>query len=263
MNKAEERYSAIIEILKQNPIVTVSEFAERLKVSPETIRKDLNGLSDQGLVMRIHGGAALSNDKAVITPFQFRETMRQEQKQALARAASEMIEPGDSLIIESSTTMVELVKILREKPELLKTLVIVTNSFHIVTILEMGKLCARIFFLGGWINETEQSTQGQLTASELKNFHVDKCLLSGAALGKNLILTSYYENDMLFQKQAVKSASQTILLLEALKYPSAAVLAVAPLEQFDYLITNIKFDGKEKEKLEKTSLKIRYITAAP
>lgn len=259
MNKAEERYLQIIEILKDNPIVTVLEFAKRLEVSPETIRKDLTYLSEQGQVMRIHGGAALAGDKSVISPFQFRKTMRQEEKRALAKKASEMIEPGDSLIIESSTTLVELVKVLMEKPELLKTLIIVTNSFSIATLLEMGKLCARIFFLGGWVNETEQSTQGQLTASELKNFHVDKCLLSGAALGNNLILTAFYENDMLFQRQALKSASQSILLVESEKYPSSAVLAVASIDQFDHLITNIRFGKEKEETLEKTKLQYHYV----
>lgn len=262
MNKAEERYYGIIEILKLNPIVTVAEFAECLSVSPETIRKDLNVLAEKGLVMRIHGGAALAGDKTVISPFQFRETVNQKEKQALARAACDMISPGDSLIVESSTTMVELVKILVERKELLETLTIVTNSVHIVTLLEMGRLCARLFLLGGWMRESEQSTQGQLTAAELKNFHVDKCLLSGAALGRNLVLTSFYEDDMLFQKQAMKSASQSILLLEAGKYPSTAVLAVAPLTQFDHLITNIPFDEEQNKKLGNSNLKLTYINTA-
>lgn len=259
MNKAEERYNEIIEILKNNPIITVAEFAERLSVSPETIRKDLNVLADKGQVLRIHGGAALAGDKTVISPFQLREAVRQGEKKALASAACSMIEPGDSLIIESSTTMVELVKILLDRKELLETLTIVTNSIHIVTLLEMGRLCARLFLLGGWIRESEQSTQGQLTSSELKNFHVDKCLLSGAALGKNLFLTSFYEEDMLFQKQAMKSASQTILLLEAGKYPSTGVLAVAPLTQFDRLVTNISFDEKQQQQLENTNLRVTFI----
>lgn len=259
MNKAEERYNEIVEILKNNPIITVAEFAERLSVSPETIRKDLNVLADQGKVLRIHGGAALAGDKTVISPFQLRETVRQGEKRAIACAACDMIEQGDSLIIESSTTMVELVKILLERRELLQTLTIVTNSIHIVTLLEMGRLCARLFLLGGWLRESEQSTQGQLTSGELKNFHVDKCLLSGAALGKNLFLTSFYEEDMLFQKQAMKSASQAILLLEAGKYPSTAVLAVASLTEFDRLVTNISFDEEQRKKLDNSKLSVVYI----
>lgn len=259
MNKAEERYREIIETLKNNSIVTVTEFAKQLSVSPETIRKDLSTLAEQGVIVRIHGGAALSNERMVSIPFQFRETVHKEEKRELARAACDFIEPGDSLIVESSTTMVELVKVLLETPDLLKTLVIVTNSFHIMTLLEMGKLCARTFFLGGWMNAEEQATQGQLTVEELKGFHVDKCLLSGAALGKNLILSSYYEDDMRFQKQAVKSSARSILLLESGKYPSAAVLSVAPVESFDDLVTNIEFGKSDLEKLKNSKMNLHYI----
>ena len=71
MNKAEERYQEIIEILKENPIVTVADFAERLSVSMETIRKDLNILSEQGKIVRVHGGAALAGntEMASLLPF--------------------------------------------------------------------------------------------------------------------------------------------------------------------------------------------------
>ncbi len=69
----------------------------------------------------------------------------------------------------------------------------------------MGKLCKRVFLLGGWINEREGATKGQFMAEQLKSFHVDKCILSGAALGKNLILSSYYESDMHFQKLAMEA----------------------------------------------------------
>lgn len=259
LNKAEERYLEIIEILKKNPIVTVAELAEHLSVSAETVRKDLNYLDQQKEIVRIHGGAALAAEGEQTPTFSSRKTVRQREKKMLAQNALTLIEEGDSLIIESSTTMVELVKLLVEQPELLKTLVIVTNSFYIASLLEMGKLCARMFFLGGWVNAEEQSAHGQLTSSQLKNFHVDKCLLSGAALGQNLQLSAYYEDDMLFQKQAMKSASCKILLLEEAKYRSSAILSVAPVKDFDYLVTNVKFEQDGIDKLSSSRVRLLYV----
>lgn len=259
MNKAEERYYGIIEILKLNPIVTVADFAQCLSVSPETIRKDLNVLAEKGLVKRIHGGAALAAEKLAAPSVHSQDIDVPKERQAIAKAACGLINPGDSLIIESSPMMVELAKALVVQRELLRTLTIVTNSIDIVTLLDMGKLCGRLYLLGGWMDQDRRSAQGQLTAGELKMFHVDKCLLSGAALGKNLVLTSFYEEDMLFQKQAMKSASQSVLLLEADRYPSTAVLGVASLLQFDCMITNISFDEEQQERLENSKLKIMYI----
>lgn len=259
MNKTEERYMKIIDILKRNPIVTVAEFANYLAVSPETIRKDLTALAGQGQITRIHGGAALAGDPMTGVSFHFREGVRKKEKRMLAKEACSLIEPGDSLIIESGTTMVEMVKLLVELPELLKTLVIITNSFHIITLLEMGQICARSFFLGGWINESEERTQGKLTIGEMRNFHVDKCFLSGAALGKDLILSAFYENDMLFQRQAMKCASHSILLMEAGKYPTQAVLSVASVGEFHHLITNIAFDKVQYEMLAKSKAQVKYL----
>ena len=244
MNKAEERYQEIIEILKENPIVTVADFAERLSVSMETIRKDLNILSEQGKIVRVHGGAALAGNR---------------EKKKLGKEAVKLIQKGDTLIIESSTTTAEFVKELVKVPELLKTLTIVTNSIHILTLVEMGKLCKRVFLLGGWINEREGATKGQFMAEQLKSFHVDKCILSGAALGKNLILSSYYESDMHFQKLAMESAGETILLLEAGKYPEAAVFSVTAATNFDYMVSNVPFKKEDKERFAAAGLHLIYV----
>ena len=108
--------------------------------------------------------------------------MRRREKQKLGKEAVKLIQKGDTLIIESSTTTAEFVKELVKAPELLKTLTIVTNSIHILTLVEMGKLCKRVFLLGGWINEREGATKGQFMAEQLKSFHVDKCILSGQLL---------------------------------------------------------------------------------
>ena len=259
MNKAEERYQEIIEILKENPIVTVADFAERLSVSMETIRKDLNILSEQGKIVCVHGGAALAGNTETASPFQFREGVRRREKQKLGKEAVKLIQKGDTLIIESSTTTAEFVKELVKAPELLKTLTIVTNSIHILTLVEMGKLCKRVFLLGGWINEREGATKGQFMAEQLKSFHVDKCILSGAALGKNLILSSYYESDMHFQKLAMESAGETILLLEAGKYPEAAVFSVTAATNFDYMVSNVPFKKEDKERFAAAGLHLIYV----
>jgi len=88
MNKAEERYQEIIEILKENPIVTVADFAERLSVSMETIRKDLNILSEQGKIVRVHGGAALAGNTEMAFPFPFRERRSSEKACAAGKRRS-------------------------------------------------------------------------------------------------------------------------------------------------------------------------------
>ena len=78
----------------------------------------------------------------------------------------------------------------------------------------------------------ERGYQGAVYGGTVKSFHVDKCILSGAALGKNLILSSYYESDMHFQKLAMESAGETILLLEAGKIPGGCCVFCNGCHQF-------------------------------
>ena len=214
--KQEERRQKILNILTMVPIATVLELADQLDVTPETIRKDLTELAAAGEIVRIHGGAALAGDTDGSVPY-------------MARA---------------------------EEKNLLKTLTIVTNSFHIASILEMGELCSKFFFLGGRMSSSEQLARGPLTVDFMKKFCVNKAVLSGAALGEKLSVSAYYENDRIFQKTAMECADQTILLLDSSKYPESAVMEVAHLTDFDYLVTGIRFDEKKKNVLNGSRLKI-------
>jgi DeoR/GlpR family transcriptional regulator of sugar metabolism len=165
-------------------------------------------------------------------------SLNSDKKYRIAKAACTLIKPGDSLILENSTTMVELFRVLLQSPELLKTLVIITNSFKIVSLCEAEETCQRLFFLGGWANISEHCVHGQYTTSSLGNFHVDKAFLSGAALNDDFVLTGYYEDDVAFQKQALSSSKSAILMIDSSKFGKSAIQAVSPLSAFQYLVTD-------------------------
>lgn len=240
--RQEERRQKILTILTTVPIATVIELSEQLEVTPETIRKDLTELAAAGEIVRIHGGAALAGDVDGSIPYISREKIQNQEKVDIGTAAVRLIDMGDSLILEGSTTVAALCHALVEEESLIKTLTIVTNSFHIANILEMGEKCAKLFFLGGRLSSSEQLTRGPFTVDFMRKFRVNKAVLSGAALGNTLHISAYYENDRIFQRAAMECADQTVLLLDSSKYPETAVMDVAPLTNFDYLVTGIRFD---------------------
>lgn len=250
MEKREQRRKLILDMLAQNPIATVGELSESLSVTMETIRKDLSALADQGLVVRIHGGAALADNAPAVEPFKERENVDTLVKKKIAKAACQLIEPGESLILEGCTTNVELCLELLLNPELLQTLVIVTNSGRILQLLDMGTRCARLFFLGGWVRKSEGSCQGQYTANSLQIFHVSKAFISGAALDKNLNVFAFREDDMRFQQQAAKNAETVCLLVNGSKYPKSALFSVFSATQANYLITDLVFNPRSFEELK-------------
>jgi DeoR/GlpR family transcriptional regulator of sugar metabolism len=90
----------------------------------------------------------------------------------------------------------------------------------------------------------------------LGDFHVNKAFISGAALSENLILTGYYDDDVAFQKGAIASAKETVLMIDSSKFGKAAILSVAHLSELDYLVTDKAFDKDERKRITQTGIKI-------
>jgi DeoR/GlpR family transcriptional regulator of sugar metabolism len=252
MNKVMERRNRIIEQLKILPIATVSDLTGLLSVSNETIRNDLLALEREGVIMRVHGGAALKETPSLF-PFSQRKSINAEGKERIARTVASMIAKDSSLILEASTTNVAVTHVLLSQPELLKTLIVITNSLHICTLLQGGKLCGQLFFLGGWINTVEFSSHGSSVIATLRDIHADLAVLSAAALSEEGVLTAYYETDVLFQRQAIGSASKTMLLCDKSKFGQSTMMKVTEAGELDYLITD---SDEAKEKLVGKRLRV-------
>lgn len=249
MDKISERRSNILRSLSLTPITTIAELSERFHVSIETIRKDLNALEDENLVARVHGGVALASTPVRNSPFDQRKNLNSEIKVRVAKAACKLIEPGDVIMLESSTTTTEMVRELLHYPDLLRSVVIITNSFLVTQLLEGGDNCGRMFFMGGWTNFAEHSTQGQYTMQSLKSFHVNKAFISGAAFSDDWTLSGYYEDDVAFQKEIVDTVQSTVLLLDSSKLHKTAVLSVCHVSKVHYLVTDAALPEEGREYL--------------
>lgn len=258
-SKSDKRRQLILSILADVPISSTQKLAEETGVSSETIRKDLDALADDGRIIKVHGGVALANNNINEIPFDLRATRNIDLKKRIAEQAVLFIQPEDTILLESCTTNLELAKKLLQDPPLLDTLIIITNSFAIATVLEYGGKCRRMFFLGGWVNNKQYSALGHKTAEMLRDFHVSKSFISGAALSSQLILSGYYDDDVEFQKNAIAAAQETILMIDSSKFGQTAIFTVAPLSQFDYLITDKTLAMDEQSYL--TEHKINYLHA--
>jgi DeoR/GlpR family transcriptional regulator of sugar metabolism len=261
MTKPEKRRKQILSILADVPISSTQQLAETIGVSNETIRKDLDFLSKEGKILKVHGGVSLTTGNINEIPFDLRAAKNASQKKAIAHQAVSLIQKEDTILLESCTTNLELAKALLLLPEILETLTIVTNSFAIMSLLEGGQRCKHIFFLGGWVNPSQHSTIGHKTAMLLKDFHVSKAFLSGAALSTQFILTGYYQDDVEFQQTALSAAQEIILMIDSSKFGQTAVFSVTQLSNFDYLITDKVLSSSEIAYL--TSANVKYLMTDP
>lgn len=251
------RRGQILDLLSKVPLSSTVELAELTQVSCETVRKDLEALAKANLIVKVHGGVALADKSPTDSSFDSRSSANILQKTVIAKAAANLIDEGDTIVLEGSTTCMELAKALLYRPELLKSLTILTNSLTIASLFNDGQLCAGLFYLGGWLNPREHSCRGVHTVGLLKDFFVDKAFISGAAIMEDLVLRSYLQDDMLFQRQAAQSSSICVLMMDSSKFDKSALYSVCHVNTLQILVTDIGLDTEYHDMLLKEHT--RYI----
>ena len=140
-SKLDKRRKEILNILARVPISSTQQLAEDTGVS--------NALADEGLIVKVHGGVALAGGAVAEIPFDLRATHYAAEKRVIAQSAIRLLYPKDIIILESCTTNLELAKELVALPDLLETLIVITNSFAIASTFDGGrKKCS--FWVAGY-----------------------------------------------------------------------------------------------------------------
>ena len=153
--KQTQRHNGIIELVKQQGYVSTEELVEHFSVSPQTIRRDLNELAEQNLILRHHGGAALPSS-SVNTPWHDRKATQTEEKERIARKVAEQIPNGSTLFIDIGTTPEAVAHALLNHSNLR----IVTNNLNVANTL-MVKEDFRIILAGGELRSRDGGIIGE------------------------------------------------------------------------------------------------------
>ena len=165
--KQTQRHNGIIELVKQQGYVSTEELVEHFSVSPQTIRRDLNELAEQDLILRHHGGAALPSS-SVNTPWHDRRPPRPKKKSASPAQVAEQIPNGSTLFIDIGTTPEAVAHALLNHSNLR----IVTNNLNVANTL-MVKEDFRIILAGGELRSRDGGIIGEATLDLISQFRLD------------------------------------------------------------------------------------------
>ena len=169
------RRSMILQKLKTNSEVSVAELSREFGVSEVTIRKDLNILYERNLVIRTHGGAILGTNPVATyeeVHINSKRLIHYREKKAIGKAAAAIIKDGDTIMLDSGTTTMEIARNLHK----FQRLTIITNAINVAVELLAYKRF-NVIMVGGNLRETSQSAVGPVTESVLKMFYCDKLFL--------------------------------------------------------------------------------------
>ncbi|HEY3466374.1 MAG TPA: DeoR/GlpR family DNA-binding transcription regulator [Amycolatopsis sp.] len=229
--KSAERQRIIVERLRDADQVAVAELAEATGASEMTVRRDLDLLATRGVLRRVHGGAVPAST-GIEPPFAARATASAEAKRAIAAAAAELIRDGETIVLDSGTTALELARLLRGR-----AVTVMPLSLHAARELADDP-CVRLLLPGGEPRPGEQALVGPLTCASLRALRFDVAVLSPCAFGLDSGLTAFDLGDAEVKQQALEVAARTMVLADGAKWGRAALAHVCPADRADVVITD-------------------------
>ena len=168
----EERYDKILALLEEEQYISAARLSQTLYVSLPTIRRDLSELQRRKQIIRSHGGAKKIQAEHIVTPLNFRKTVRANEKRALCRAAANLVNDNDIIFIDSSTTTLQMGEFLGEK----KGITVITNGIPLATLLV--KKGVKTYCTGGEIFETSLAHFGCFAEEFVQRFNIDTFFFS-------------------------------------------------------------------------------------
>ena len=232
--KQTTRHQEIVNLVQKNGYVSTDSLVEHFKVSPQTIRRDLNELAGENKIRRHHGGAT-TQQSSVNTSYSARKVMQLNEKDSIAEALVKYIPNGATLFIDIGTTPESIAKELVKNH---KGLRVVTNNINVAGIL-MGNKDFKVILAGGEVRNRDGGIVGEATLDFIKQFRLDFGILgiSGIDYDGSLLDFDYHEVRV---KQAIIENSRSIYLaVDHTKFGRNAMVNLGNISEIDMLITDL------------------------
>lgn len=254
-----KRRAMILERIQKDGFASIVELAAGIGASPSTIRRDLEQLTEEGYLARTHGGALL------VPPLQatferepaLNAHLQRTQKRAIGAEAALRISARESVIFDSSSTVLEAVSgaTARQLP-----LTAVTNS------LDVALLCAaspswRVIMPGGTVRAGSRMLVGEPGESFLNGIHTDLCLIGSLAV-TGMLLTDASLEVAALKRAMIQSARRTILLVDSTKFQAPGFCTFCTLSDIDEVITDDGIAPEHLSSLRASSVKVTVVAAA-
>ncbi len=248
-----ERKNAILSKLLMEGKVLVNDLSREYGVTEETIRRDLEKLEKEGFAKKTYGGAVKIENFNTDLPFHVRKQTNVESKQYIASVIGSMISDGDYIMLDSSTTALNIIKSIMHK----KKITLITNSIEILLELS-NKSGWTVISTGGMLKEGSLSLVGYQAERMVSSFHVDMAICSSKGLDSEMGVTDSNERDAEIKKAFFKSAKKRILALDSSKFDKTSFVKVCDISDINMIVTEKKPSDFWTEQLRQTGVEVVY-----
>lgn len=253
----DERWTYMIQHLRQQGRASVKSLSEKLGVSNETIRKDLEALEDQQLVKRYFGGA-MPVEQPTKQPVELydpslasRMALFMDQKQAIAQLAASIIEPNDVVVLDASTTTMCMVPFIPRNQDVS----VITNSYSILNSL-IGFDDVNVFLTGGYLRRSSTSLLGQAAVHALDGYNANTVFMSGRAVSIGRGLMDPRDDEVEIKRKFLSISNKAYLLADSSKFTLVSSITTCPIDRFAAIISDDLLDPRIAEQIREMGIEL-------
>lgn len=229
MNNLTEREQEILDLLAEDSAISVADISQRLEVSTVTVRNDLSGLAERGLIVRTHGGAFPAFHRSILE----RQRNRTKVKAMIARVAASLVGEGETIMIEAGTTTALIAKYLLGK----RDLHVVTNSTLVIPYARFNP-ALHLTVVGGEFRPSTESLVGPVALRDLSEFHVRMAFIGTDGFSLEGGLTTHLIEGAEIVRKMAAQADRTVLVADSSKWGKVGFARVLPMDAIDVLVTD-------------------------
>jgi DeoR/GlpR family transcriptional regulator of sugar metabolism len=230
----ELRWQQIQEIINKDGVVRVNELADLFDVSNMTIRRDLQGMYEKGLIERTYGGAVIAKEQNILrTPVLLRLQENVEEKKAIARAVAQMIKRGETIYIAAGTTTYWLASAISNR----RDLTVVTNSLPVANLL-ISSEDIEVIVVGGFLRRKEYSLVGHFAENMVHDLRMDKVIIGCGGIHPDYGLTNDYPEEMMMDRAYMSTSNNVIVVADHTKIGRITNSRTAPVTAVHSIVTS-------------------------
>ncbi|MBC17987.1 MAG: DeoR family transcriptional regulator [Desulfovibrio sp.] len=226
------RHAQIIDLVREQGFVAIGTLADHFNVTPQTIRRDINILSDQGLLQRHHGGAGpiYSTENVDYTD---RKVLCYREKQTIARLVAKHIPSRSSLFINMGTTNEEVAKALIHH----KRLRVITNNLNVAKTLS-GNSDIEVIVTGGVVRPKDCGIVGEAAIDFIRQFKVDYGIIGISGVDKDGTLLDFDYREVTAARSIIDNSRKVFLVTDSTKFGRNAMVRLGSIQEVDAMFTD-------------------------
>jgi len=246
---ADERRVRLLEMIRQRGFASPPQLAEVLDVSESTIRRDLDALEQSGEARRTHGGVLYTGPSPQLAHFEQRQSMNWDLKRQIANAAANLIEDGDTIVLDGGSTTYELAQLLVGR-----SLQVVTNSLPVANLFT-ANASADLTLIGGSVHSRAGVSLGPYANQMLAELHARTTVLSVAGINEH----GCYNSNLLLvetEREMMRAADQVIVLADSTKFDKQSLAILCELKDLDVLVTDSQISPEWRTRVARTGVRL-------